>query len=140
MVSAAVALLLLPGVGLAELASWNQERVTQIAEELAAEIHAAARGDARARAVQRQVQQPLFLAAACKDDVLLAHLDQFIGIADAVCAGRARGTDRVVHALDMKRSCEAGGDGAAHRFGHHVGADAAQPLVAQDISSLNLVR
>ena len=32
--SAALALLLLPGVALAELAKWDQERVTQISEEL----------------------------------------------------------------------------------------------------------
>jgi hypothetical protein len=36
--SAALALLLLPGVALAELAKWDQERVTQTAEEFAAAL------------------------------------------------------------------------------------------------------
>ena len=81
----------------------------------------------------------LFFAAAGKDNVLLAHLDQFISIADTVCAGSACGADRVVHTLDMEGCCQAGGYRAAHGSWHHVGANAAQTLVAQDIGGFHLV-
>ncbi len=66
----------------------------------------------------------LFLAATGEDDVLLAELDLLHGRPDAVGAGRARGGDRVVHALDLERRGEARRNGTRHRARHHVRPDA----------------
>ena len=79
----------------------------------------------------------LFTAAG-KNDVLLAELDQFSGMADTVGAGRAGRTERVIDAFDAERGRQAGGSRRSHRFGDGVRADAPDAAVAQDIGDFNL--
>jgi hypothetical protein len=80
-----------------------------------------------------------FFAAAGEHHVLLAHLDLFHGVADAVSAGGAGRGDRVVHALDLERRGQAGGDGAAHGARHAVRTDALDAFLAQDVEGFHLV-
>src|SRR5581483_1076208 len=57
----------------------------------------------RAHPVEEHGEGPIeLLAAAGEDDVLLAVLDDLIGIADAMVRGRAGGRDRIVDALDLE--------------------------------------
>ncbi|MOA32588.1 hypothetical protein D3C78_1538220 [compost metagenome] len=49
-------------------------------------------------------------AAAGKDHVLLAQLDQFNRVANAVCRGCAGRADGIVNATNFERGCQAGGN------------------------------
>ena len=80
-----------------------------------------------------------FLAAAGEDDVLLAHLDQLIAVADAMGAGGTGGTDGVGRALDLERGAQAGRRGTAHGPRHHIRSDAADALAAQDIGGVDQI-
>ena len=73
------------------------------------------------------------IAAAGKDDILLAGLDQFTGVADAVRAGGAGRTDGIVHPLDPVGHGEAGAVGAGHDPGHQGRPDLARAARAQDV-------
>jgi hypothetical protein len=77
------------------------------------------------------------LMAAGEDDVLLAHLDLLVAIADAMLAGRAGGGDRIIDALDAEGRRERRGGGRAHRLGHGGGADALGAALAGDFGGLD---
>ncbi len=67
--------------------------------------------------------QSQILAAAGKHHILLAPLDRFHRIADAMVRGGAGGRDRIVHALDLEPGAERGGG----RTGRHRLGDANGP-------------
>ena len=78
----------------------------------------------RAHGVEQAGQRPVQLfAAAGKDDVLLAHLDQLGAIADAMRRGGAGRGDGIVHALDFERRRQTGRVGGRHALGHAERAD-----------------
>ncbi|MNX98525.1 hypothetical protein D3C86_1309390 [compost metagenome] len=81
-----------------------------------------------------------FFTAAGEDDVLLAHLDLFHGSTDAVSTGGAGRSDGVVQALDLERSGQASGNGAAHGPRYAVWADALDAFLAQDVQRFHLVQ
>lgn len=98
-------------------------------------------GGEGAHGVEQAALAPVFLfAAAGEDHVLLAQLDLFHGLADAMRAGGAGGGDRVVDALDLERRGQAGRYGAAHGAGHAVWADALDAFLAQGIDGFHLVQ
>ena len=79
----------------------------------------------RAHRVEQYRQRPVeFFAAAGENDVLLAPLDEFAGIADAMRARRAGRSDRIVHALDLEPGGKHGRTGRRHRLGDDEGSDA----------------
>ncbi|MCY1429133.1 hypothetical protein D9M71_450370 [compost metagenome] len=80
-----------------------------------------------------------FFTAAGEDHVLLAQLDLFHGLADAMRAGGAGRGDGEVHALDLEGSGQARGNGAAHGAGHAVWADALDAFLAQGVDGFHLV-
>ena len=98
-------------------------------------------GGEGAHGVEQAALAPVFLfAAAGEDHVLLAQLDLFHGLADAMRAGGAGGGDRVVDALDLERRGQAGRYGAAHGAGHAVWADAFDAFLAQGVDGFHLVQ
>src|SRR5690606_22973492 len=82
----------------------------------------------------------LFFTAAGQDDVLLAELDLLHGVANAVGTGGAGGGNRVVHALDLERRCQACGNGAAHGAGDPVRTDALDAFLAKGVDGFHLVQ
>ena len=79
-----------------------------------------------------------FFAAAGEHHVLHAVPDQVGRRADAMRGGRAGGGQRIAHAADAERGGERGRHGRAHRARHHVRADRAHALVAQQVAGLDL--
>ena len=97
-------------------------------ETVAGQIEGAGRGGGRvvvfrrhrAHRIEEARQRPVqFLAAAGKDDVLLAHLDQLRRVADAMRRGRAGRGDRIVHALDLEGRRQTGRVRGRHAARHH---------------------
>ena len=88
-------------------------------------------GRHRAHGVEQHRQRPVQLfAAAGEHHVLLAPLDMFGGVADAVRGGRAGRRDRIVHALDLEPGGERRRRGGRHRLRHRERADAlGRPLL-----------
>src|SRR5471032_2369509 len=82
----------------------------------------------------------LFFTATSKHDVLLAQLDLLYSRTDAVSTGGASGGDRVVHALDLERRGQAGGNGAAHGPRDAVRANTLDAFLAQDVQRFHLVQ
>ena len=81
-----------------------------------------------------------FFAATGKDNVLLAQLDEFGSVADAVGAGGTGRADGVVDALDLEGRGQAGRDGGAHALGDAVGAHALDATGPQHVGQLHLRR
>ncbi|RMO46924.1 hypothetical protein ALQ40_101305, partial [Pseudomonas syringae] len=97
-------------------------------------------GQCAHRVEQERLAPVLFFAATGKDDVLFAQLDLLDSVADAVCAGGAGGRDGVVHTLDLEWCGQAGRNGAAHRPGDAVGANALDAFLTQGIQRFHLVQ
>ena len=73
-----------------------------------------------------------------KDDILLAELDLFVGVADAVLGGRAGRGDRIVDAQDAESGGQRCRGGRAHRLGDGQRPDAPGALVgAGDVGGLD---
>jgi len=88
--------------------------------------------------VEQHRQRPVkFLAAAGKDDVLLADLDGLVGVADAMVRGGAGRRDRIVHALDLEPGGKRGGRRRRHRLRHRERADPLRSLAAGGIGGLD---
>ena len=93
-----------------------------------------------AHGVEQAALAPVFfLAAAGKDDILLAHLNLLHRMADAMRTGRAGRGNGVVDALDPERRCQAGGNRAAHGARYAVWADALDALFAKDVDGFHLI-
>ena len=91
-----------------------------------------------AHGVEQHRERPVQLfAAAGEDHVLLAPLNDFGGIADAMIGGRAGRRDRIVHALDLEPGGERRRSGGRHRFRHREWADALGTLAARDVGGLD---
>ena len=91
-------------------------------------------GGQGAHGVEHQGHGPVHLFTATgKHHILLAHLDEFSGIADTVGAGGAGGADGVVDALNAEGCREAGRIGARHGACHHIRSDLAHALGAQQV-------
>ena len=71
------------------------------------------------------------VAAAGKDDVLLAGLDQLISVAYAMGAGGAGGGDGIIDPLDPEGHRQAGAGRVRHDPGHHRRPDLAGAPAAQ---------
>jgi hypothetical protein len=84
--------------------------------------------------VEQDRERPVeLLAAAGEDDVLLAQLDQFGAVADAVGRCRAGRGDRVAHALDVIGRGERGRVRRAHGFRHFERPDLLRALFARRV-------
>ena len=91
-----------------------------------------------AHGVEQHRQRPIeLLAAAGEDHVLLAHLDHFHRIADAMVRGRASRRDRIVDALDLEPGGERRRRGRRHRLGDGKRPDPLRALGAGDIGGLD---
>src|SRR5690606_5306252 len=85
-----------------------------------------------AHGVEQGGQGPVqLLAPAGEDDVLLAHEDLLIGIADAMVRRRAGRADRIVDALDLEPGGERRRGSRTHGLRHGERADALRALVAR---------
>ena len=95
-------------------------------------------GRHRPHRVEEHGERPVeLLAAACKDHVLLAELDDLVGVADAVVRRRAGRGDRIVHAADLEPGGERRRGGRGHRLRHRERADALRTLGAGHVSRLD---
>src|SRR5690606_34152274 len=78
------------------------------------------------------------LMPAGEDDVLLAPLNQLVGIADAMSRGGAGRGDGVVHAADLEPCGQRRRGRGRHRLGHGKGADAFwRSFFARDVGRLH---
>ncbi len=78
-----------------------------------------------------------FLATTGEHNVLLAHLDQLVTVADAMGRSGTGGANRIVNALDLERRGQTGGVGAGHGARHHIGANLAYAFFPQDVGGLH---
>ena len=96
-------------------------------------------GGQRAHGIEHHGQAPvLFFTAAGEHDVLLASLDLFHRVTDAVGAGGTGRGHGVVHATDLVGGGEAGGHRAGHDAGDHIGPDALHAFLAHDVGGFHL--
>ncbi len=78
------------------------------------------------------------LAAAGKDHILFAQLNQFHAVTDTVRAGGARRGYRVVHAFNLERGGKAGRDGTAHSLCNAIRTDSANASFSQGVRGVDL--
>ena len=84
----------------------------------------------RAHRVEEVRHRPVeILVAAGEHHVLLAPLDELVGIADAMRRGRARRGDRIVDAVNLEPGRQCRGCGGGHCLRHGEGADALGAVV-----------
>ena len=96
-------------------------------------------GRHRAHRIEQIGQRPVqIFAAAGEDHVLLAPLDDFRGIADAMIGGRAGRRDRIIHALDLEPGRKRRRRGGRHGLRHRERSDAlGRAFLAGDVGGVH---